>query len=84
MKQVELFRRQYLQLLEPEQLSFPARDVIRSPDVQADMFATIFQDEILPRSPPDRYKIRVLKKLVATIEAAFVDPEEDVGSPILP
>ncbi|MCJ1409024.1 hypothetical protein MMC19_003101 [Ptychographa xylographoides] len=77
MKQVELFRRQYLQLLEPEQLSFPARDVIRSPDVQADMFATIFQDEILPRSPPDRYKIRVLKKLVATIEAAFVDPEED-------
>ena len=33
--------------------------------------------------PPDRYKLRVLKKLLESMEKAIEDPEEDVGHPYM-
>ena len=76
--QVELLRRQYLQLQDPSQLSIPARNVIKKPKVQAQIFDTMFREGNLAYEPPDRYKLRVLKKLLEAIEAAVEDPEEDV------
>lgn len=83
MDQLELLRRQYLQLLNPEQLCLPAADLIRLPFVQAQIYETMFRDIRLSFSPPDRYKLRVLKMLVQRMEDAIADPEEDVGSPVL-
>lgn len=83
MDTVQLLKRQYLQLLDPEQLSLPPPDVIRLPYVQAQIYKTMFREGCLPFSPPDRYKLRVLKMLVQRMEAAIADLEEDVGSPIL-
>ena len=84
MDQSELLKRQYLQLLDPEKLSIPPPELIRLPHVQAQIYETMFRDGCLPFSPPDRYKLRVLKKLVQQMEDAIIDPEEDVGSPTSP
>lgn len=84
MDQLELLKRQYLQLLDPELLSLPPADVIRLPHVQAQIHETMFRDGCLPYPPPDRYRLRVLKVLVQRMEAAIADPEEDVGSLTLP
>ena len=80
-QQLELLRRQYLQLWEPDKLNLPSMDIIRLPEIQASIFESIFREDNLKYTPPDRYKIRVLKKLVDMIERAIVDPEEDVGFP---
>ena len=79
--QVELLRRQYLQLIDPNELAIPSKDALKSPDLQARIYDTMFNGHSLRFSPPDRYKFRVLKKLVVAMEQAIVDPEEDVGFP---
>lgn len=80
-QQLELLRRQYLQLWEPDKLTIPSMDIIRLPGVQASIFESMFEENNLRFAPPDRYKVRVLKRLVGMIERAIVDPEEDVGFP---
>lgn len=80
-QQLELLRRQYLQLWEPIKLSIPSMDIVRLPGVQASIFESIFKEDNLKFAPPDRYKLRVLKILIDRIERAIVDPEEDVGFP---
>jgi len=84
MNRLELLKRQYLQLLDPEQLSIPPPEAMRLPHVQARIYETMFRDGCLVFSPPDRYKLRVLKMLVQRMEDAIADPEEDVGSPTSP
>ena len=78
---LELLRRQYFQLWDLEQLTLPSMDIIRLPEVQAFIFESMFKGDNLKYTPPDRYKIRVLKRLVNLIDNAIVDPEEDVGFP---
>lgn len=80
-QQLELLRRQYFQLWEPDKLTVPSMDIIKLPGVQASIFESMFKEKNLKFAPPDRYKLRVLKKLVDMIERAIVDPEEDVGFP---
>ncbi|MCJ1388549.1 hypothetical protein MMC18_001396 [Xylographa bjoerkii] len=77
MDNLELLRRQYLQLIEPECLALPSLDSIRLPQVQAYLYETMFREGSLHYSPPDRYKIRVLKKLIEIMESAIIDPDED-------
>lgn len=79
--QVELLRRQYLQLIDPNELAIPSIESLRLPGLQARIYDSMFNEANLPFPPPDRHKYRVLKKLVAAIEQAIVDPEEDVGFP---
>ena len=76
--QVELLKRQYLQLLEPSQLSLPPPDVLKRPQVQAEIYDSMFREGCLVYEPADRYKLRVLKRLIHTIEGAVSDPDEDV------
>lgn len=79
--QAELLRRQYLQLVDPNELAIPSIESLRLPDLQARIYDSMFNEANLPFSPPDRYRFRVLKRLVTAIEQAIVDPEEDVGFP---
>ena len=77
--QIELLRRQYFQLLEPNLLAIPGPELLRRPEVQRQVYEKMFRSEKLMFVPNDRYRLRVLKELVSRIENAISDPEEDVG-----
>ncbi|KAI0025899.1 S-adenosyl-L-methionine-dependent methyltransferase [Xylariomycetidae sp. FL0641] len=75
--QLKLFRRQYLQLFEPDFMAWPPSQLLRNADVQAWLYRHLFDESRNTRPPPERYQLRVLKPLVARIEKAVQDPEED-------
>jgi hypothetical protein len=77
--QLILFRRQYLQIFEPDFLAWPPKQLLRDAHVQAWLFTHLFDSEKNSMLPPERYQLRVLKPLLANIEQAIEDPEEDVG-----
>jgi hypothetical protein len=74
--ELEIFKRQVLQLVDPKDLQWPSKDAMRSLDVQERIYQRLFQSE---HPPPERYQLRVLKKLLNLIEESIVDPDEDVG-----
>lgn len=75
---IELLRRQYVQLVEPEHLILPQKDVIKLPEVQAELFETMFRKGSLEYPPSERYQLRVLKRIVTALEEAIDDPDQDV------
>lgn len=75
--QLRLFRRQYLQLFEPDFLAWPPPQLLRRGDAQAWLFRNLFDEARNPRLPPERYQLRVLRPLVSRIEKAILDPDED-------
>ena len=77
---VELFKRQYLQLTDPEELTLPRKEILRLPDIQAQIYNDVFDESNIVYAPPERYRFRVLKRLVKALEDAIEDPEEDVGA----
>jgi protein-lysine N-methyltransferase EEF2KMT len=78
--QLLLFRRQYLQLVEPDFLAWPPKQLLRNADAQAWLYKKLFDPSKNDRLPPERYQLRVLKPLVAKIQQSIEDPEEDVGT----
>jgi hypothetical protein len=80
--QLLLFRRQYLQLFEPSFLAWPPKQLLRDAGVQSWLYKNLFNVDVRPRLPSGRYRLRVLKPLLARIEKAIEDPEEDVGRSI--
>ena len=76
------FRNQYHQQLDIDQLSFPSPDILRSAEIQDQVFHYFFDPDICSLHPPLLYRRQVLKELLGRIEQAVVDPEEDVGEPI--
>lgn len=79
-----LLSRQYFQLLDPDALRWLEGKILKQPDVQAWLYAHLFDQQTLRYPPPERYQMRALKLLVAKIEEALDDPEEDVGFPSFP
>ena len=77
---VELLKRQYLQLTDPEELTLPRKAVLILPDIQAQIYNDMFDESKVVYAPPERYRFRVLKRLVKALEDAIEDPEEDVGA----
>jgi hypothetical protein len=77
--QLVLFRRQYLQLFEPDFLAWPPKSLLRDSGVQQWLYKHCFDTDSNPHLPSDRYRLRVLKPLVRKVEQAIEDPEEDVG-----
>ncbi|KAI1295121.1 putative methyltransferase-domain-containing protein [Xylaria venustula] len=75
--QLQLLRRQYFQLFEPDFLAWPPPQLLRRSDAQAWLFKHLFDESRNPRLPPERYQLRVLRPLVARIEKSIQDPEED-------
>lgn len=82
--QLLLFKRQYLQLVEPGFLIWPPKQLLRNADAQSWLFKNMFDPERNDRLPPERYQLRVLKPLLSRIEQSIEDPEEDVGATVLP
>jgi hypothetical protein len=80
--QLRILQRQYLQLVEPQQLIWPNDAILKAPDVQLWLFKNLFDTANITSPPPDRYQLRVLKLLVSKLERSITDPEEDVWSPI--
>ena len=76
--QLLLFRRQYFQLFEPDFLAWPPKQLLRDPNAQEWLYRNLFNSELCPHLPSERYQLRVLKPLLAKIEQAIEDPEEDV------
>lgn len=77
--QILLFRRQYLQLFQPDFLSWPPKELLRDVGVQTWLYNNLFNNEKYPRLPSERYQLRVLKPLLSKIEQSIENPEEDVG-----
>ncbi|MCJ1425884.1 hypothetical protein MMC29_003785 [Sticta canariensis] len=77
---VELLRRQYLQLVDPEKLKIPAMEILRLPEAQAKIFDNLFNDKFRSFPSPNRYKFCILKKIVDAMHLSIVDPQEDVVS----
>lgn len=77
-QQIELFRRQYFQLIDPKHLHFPHTDILRLPQVQQEIYSRFFSEAAISFLPPARYRFRVLKALIDVMQEAFQDPEEDV------
>ena len=76
---VELFKRQFLQLVDPQELTLPRKELLKLPDTQAQIYRDFFDAARINYVPPERYQFRVLKLLVKALEDAIEDPEEDVG-----
>lgn len=76
---VKLLKRQYLQLLEPEALTLPYKELLRLPGTQAEIYTDMLDESKIKYAPPERYRFRVLKRLVKALEDAIEEPEEDVG-----
>lgn len=79
-RHVELLKRQYLQLVDPERLKMPPMGILRLPEAQAKIFDHMFNDKLRSFPSPKRYQFRVLKRIVDAVELSIVDPEQDVGS----
>ncbi|KAJ5389223.1 uncharacterized protein N7496_000291 [Penicillium cataractarum] len=67
---------QYFQFFDPPQLDLPPGDVLLRPVVQEALHERMFDESLTPL-PPAAYRTRVLKLIVARIEEAIKDPEED-------
>lgn len=76
--QLRLFRRQYLQLFEPDFLAWPPKPLLRDATCQEWLYSSLFDPDSSTTLPPERYQLRVLKLLVARIEKVIEDPGEDV------
>ncbi|KAL8858295.1 MAG: hypothetical protein Q9178_005158 [Gyalolechia marmorata] len=73
--QLEIFRRKYLQMLDPDEIAYPMEWFIKLPEVQKWIYENIFNRKNVPIYLP--YAFRILKKLLFILEAAIEDPEED-------
>ncbi|THZ16938.1 hypothetical protein D6C91_06128 [Aureobasidium pullulans] len=78
LRQIRLFRRQYLQLLDAQNLAWPSSETLRSSQAQEWIYEHLFQaDDVSRFLPPERYRLLILKPLMSKIENSIVDPEED-------
>ncbi|KAL8960025.1 MAG: hypothetical protein Q9193_003206 [Seirophora villosa] len=75
-KEIGVFIRQYLQMIDPAELTYPPGQLIKSRDIQFLLVVRIF-DRRRWRLPPARYAFRVIKKLISIITLAITNPEED-------
>ncbi|OQO11017.1 hypothetical protein B0A48_05272 [Cryoendolithus antarcticus] len=75
--QLLIFRRQYLQLFEPAFLAWPPKQLLRDADVQSWLYKHLFNTAVHSYLPSGRYQLRVLKPLLAKIEKAIEDPNQD-------
>lgn len=76
-----LFRRQYLQLFEPDFLVWPSPKLLRAPDAQAWLHKHLFDETRTPRLPPRSYQARVLEFLISRIERAIGNEGDEVRGP---
>jgi protein-lysine N-methyltransferase EEF2KMT len=77
--ELEVFRREVLQLVPFKSLQWPESRQLKSISVQEWLFDSLFDPEKVPHMAPPRYRIQILKSLLIRIESESTDTEEDVG-----
>jgi hypothetical protein len=78
--ELRLLRRQYFQLLPLQQLRWPSIELLKLPGNQAWIYSSMFDiNQVKHPLPPERYRLRFLRKLVDNLEEAFEDSDNDVG-----
>lgn len=87
--QVQLLRRQYLQLVEPSNLSFPTDPLtLHSPHFQASLYESLFASNhpFNNTFPPERYTALVLKRLITKLSEFQVagEGEQEQEQPVIP
>ncbi|GES57783.1 protein-lysine N-methyltransferase [Aspergillus terreus] len=75
--EIDLLARQYGEQLDPSLLTFPPARTLLGPAVQSALYNRMFDDATVWPQPPISYQTRVLKTLLARMEEAIRDPEED-------
>lgn len=78
MDQINLLAAQYFQQVELPSLALPDGPTLVSPAIQTALYENMFNESTAWPLPPTPYQTRVLKKIIARIEEAISDPEEDV------
>lgn len=76
-RQVSRFCHQYLQL--EHSLDLPESSLLKTSEVQDALYARLFADGAVRFSPPQRYQLRILKDLMARVEASIDDWDEFVS-----
>ena len=75
---LDRFWRQYVQLeASPD---FPRGEVLRQDDVQNELVARFASRDAFEYPPPVRYRARILKTLLSSIESSITDWDEHVSS----
>ncbi|KAL1980749.1 hypothetical protein VTN96DRAFT_3594 [Rasamsonia emersonii] len=74
---ISLLVAQYFQLVDPWDLRIPPADTLKDPAVQAAIYEEMFNEDKIDPIPPVNYRTRALKTILARIEEALSDPEED-------
>jgi len=72
-QQITRFCRQYLQL--DSDLDYPDNEILRDEATQNTLHNQLFDGQVTP----PRYRLRVLKELVARIESSITDWDEHVS-----
>ncbi|KAJ5225082.1 hypothetical protein N7468_006307 [Penicillium chermesinum] len=67
---------QYFQLVDPPNLALPPGHVLVRPETQTALYERMFDESLTPL-PPTNYRARVLKVILAQIEASIQNPDED-------
>jgi len=83
MDDIKLFGRQFLQQLPVKSLTWPSSNCLRTIEAQQWLFEHLLDEDQNDALPPARYRLSVLKLLIAKIEQSIVDPEEDVSRQIV-
>ncbi len=76
---LEMFKRKYLHMEDPHEITFPPKELVKSPAAQRWMVDNMFDRRRIKYLPTARYTFRVMKKLLSILEEAMEDPEEDVS-----
>jgi hypothetical protein len=74
---VARFCHQYFQV--EQNLDYPDGDLLRHEHIQEFLVETMFSGPRAAHLPPPRYRLRVVKELVARIEKSIQDWDEHVG-----
>lgn len=75
-KEVDRFCRQYLQL--ESSLDYPSPSFLKVSEVQDTLYSRLFAKGAIRYGPPRRYQLKVLKELMAKIEASINNWEDYV------
>ncbi|CEL06760.1 hypothetical protein ASPCAL09932 [Aspergillus calidoustus] len=75
--QVALLAAQYFEQVDPPNLTLPNGPTLVTPAIQNAIYENMFNEDTAWPLPPASYQTRVLKVIIARIEEAICDPEED-------
>jgi hypothetical protein len=75
---LQVFKRQFLQLVPLKEISWPGETQLKSLKSQDWLYSNLFDSDAVTYLPSVRYRLQILKELVERIQSQVRDPEQDV------